>query len=321
MVSAMSAKPPRRRDPPPGAVHRLVRGQLVLGALFLTAFVITRDNPNAGIFLFLAAVFVGFAIVSLFARGLQQFGGDMLDGSGRLERDLLVGALLLIALLTPWSISVPTLRWPQIFGWQSPLGLVVIGALLLQRVRSLGRFARPAAIVAGLGLLAWIGWLSAQLVTPLFRSSGFPFLPIDLLGEGWYVALLAFAISIDGMAADASGDAGPARPSDVWPFSIIPGVGLVRLHYPGRGRLWLVAAAFCVFLLQANAVGPEEFQYYASLRSLPQSRPRGAVLVPVALALLVWLASLWDTRQKLRLERIADEPIAGPFDKRDSTAL
>lgn len=113
----------------------------------------------------------------------------------------------------------------------------------------------------------------------------------------------------------------PFPPSSFWPFSAVPGAGLVRLHYPGRGRLWLAAAAFCVFLLQANAVGADEFQYYASLRSLPAPRPRGAVLIPVALGLLVWLASLWDTQQKLRLERADDESFTRPFEKRDSTAL
>jgi hypothetical protein len=317
----MPTTPPPRRDPPPAAVRRLLRGLVGLGALFLTAFALARGNPNAGIFLFLAVVCLGLAIVSLFARGLQRLGGTLLDGRGKLERDLLMGGLLLIGLLTPWSVAVPTLHWPQTFGWQSPLALLVVGAVILNRIRPLGRYGVPAVLLAGLGLLAWAAWISVQLLSPAFRGSGFPFLPIDLLGEGWYVAVLAVAVSVDGMAAGASDDARPARPSDVWPFSIVPGTGLVRLHYPGRGRLWLAAAAFSVFLLQANAVGPEEFQYYAALRSLPEPRSRGAALVPVVLGLLIWLASLRDTQQKLRLERIADEPLARPVDRRDSTAL
>jgi hypothetical protein len=134
------------------------------------------------------------------------------------------------------------------------------------------------------------------------------------------VALLAFAIGVDGIAGDASHDERPARPTEVWPFSIVTGAGLVRLHYLARGRLWMAAAGFCVFLLQANAIGPAEFQYYASLGSLPSPRPRGAALISVALGLLVWLASLRDTQQKLRLEQTADD-FERPFGTRSSTAL
>jgi hypothetical protein len=298
-----------------------VRGVLVLGALFLAAFLLTRGNPNGGIFLFLAVVCLGAAIVFTFARGLGRFGGTVLPGRGRFERDLLVGGLLLIGLLTPWSVAIPTLHWPQTFGWQSPLALVVTGSVILLRVRPLRRYAVAGVIIAGLALLAWAGWALAQLLTPAFRASGFPFLPIDLLGEGWYVSLLAFAISVDGIAQDASADQRPARPSDVWPFSMVTGEGLVRMHYFGRGRLWLAAAAFSVFLLQTNAIGPAEFQFYGVLGSLPPPRPRGAALIPLALGLLVWLASVRDTQQKLWLERTADESLEHPFGTRSSTAL
>jgi hypothetical protein len=298
-----------------------VRGVLVLGALFLAAFLLTRGNPNGGIFLFLAVVCLGAAIVFTFARGLGRFGGTVLPGRGRFERDLLVGGLLLIGLLTPWSVAIPTLHWPQTFGWQSPLALVVTGSVILLRVRPLRRYAVAGVIIAGLALLAWAGWALAQLLTPAFRASGFPFLPIDLLGEGWYVTLLAFAISVDGIAQDASDDQRPARPKDVWPFSMVTGEGLVRMHYLGRGRLWLAAAAFSVFLLQTNAIGPAEFQFYGALGSLPPPRPRGAALIPLALGLLVWLASVRDTQQKLWLERTADESLEHPFGTRSSTAL
>ncbi|HXM51717.1 MAG TPA: hypothetical protein VN913_00430 [Candidatus Binatus sp.] len=298
-----------------------MRGVLVLGALFFAAFALARGNPNAGIFLFLAVVCVGVAIAFAFATGLGRFGGSIRSGQGLLERDLLLGGLLLIGLLTPWSVAIPTLHWSRMFGWQSPLALVVTGAVVLTRIRSFRRYAIPAVTIAGLGLLAWPGWAGAQLLAPAFRASGFPFLPIDLLGEGWYISLLAFAIAVDGIAADASQDERAARPSEVWPFAIVPGAGLIRMHYFGRGRLWMAAAAFAVFLLQADAISPAEFQFYGALGSLPPPQPRGAALIPFALGVLVWLASLWDTRQKLLLEQAADESLERPFGARGSTAL
>jgi hypothetical protein len=281
-----------------------VRGVLVLGALFVVAFVLTRANSNAGLFLFLAVVCVGVVLVSLFARGLQRFGGTIRSRTGGSERDLVLGGLLLITLLTPWAVAVPTLGFRQIFGWQSPLALLVVAALVAARLPRARRLAVLALLVAGLGMVAWAVWATAQLLTPSFRHSGFGFLPIDLIGEGWYIALLAFVISVDRLAVEESADDRPARPREVWPFAVVAGMGLVRMRYLGRGRLWTAAFGFCVFLLQTTAVGSEEFQYYGSLRSLPEPRARGTVLIPVVLGLLVWVMSLWDTRQQLRLERI-----------------
>src|SRR2546430_7525789 len=99
------------------------------------------------------------------------------------------------------------------------------------------RGALAAIIVAGLGLTAWAGWLSAQLLTPAARATGFPFLPIDLLGEGWYAALLAFAISVDGIASDASRVDRPALPREDSPFSSVPLAGTAVTPYPGPARL------------------------------------------------------------------------------------
>ena len=317
----MSSKPPPWLDPKPADVGTLVRGLLALGAVFVGAFALMRGNANAGIFLVLAVVCVGFALVSLFARGLQRFGGSVLTRSGRSERELLIGGLLLTALLTPWSTAIAPVHWPQQFGWQSPLALVIVAALVVVWVHRLRRYRVPAIVIAAVGLLAWIAWVSAQLLTPAFRDTGFPFLPIDLLGEGWSIALLAFIVTVDGMATEAAGDNEPARPSDVWPLALVPGIGLVRMAYTARGRLWLAATAFAMFLVQANGIDWAEFQYYGSLGSLPEPRPRGAVLIPLALGVVIWLASLWDTRRKLQLERDEAASLRRSFERRGPTAV
>jgi len=220
----MSSKPPPWLDPKPANVGTLVRGLLALGAIFVGAFALMRGSANAGIFLVLAVVCVGFALVSLFAQGLQRFGGSLLARSGRTERELLIGGLLVTALLTPWSIAIPPVHWPERFGWQSPLSLAVVAALVVVRVHRLRRYRLAAIVIAGIGLIAWIAWVSAQLLTPTFRNTGFPFLPIDLLGEGWSIALLALVITVDGMAVErrtmmgrlARATSGPSRWSQEW---------------------------------------------------------------------------------------------------------
>src|SRR4030088_235060 len=173
----MACKPPSWLDPKPAGVRTLVRGLLALTAVFVGAFALIRGNANAGIFLVLAVVCMGFALVSLFARGLQRFGGGVLTRTGRSERELLIGGLLLTALLTPWSTAVPPVHWPQRFGWQSPLALIIVAALVIARIHRLRSYRMPAILIAGIGLLAWIAWVSAQLLTPAFASTGFPLLP------------------------------------------------------------------------------------------------------------------------------------------------
>src|SRR5260370_5959878 len=173
----LSSKPPPWLDPKPAIVRTLVRGLLAMGAVCVGAFALLRGNANARIFLVLAVVCVGFAAVSLFARGLQRFGGTILTRSGRSERELLIGGLLLTALLTPWSTAIPPVHWPQRFGWQSPLALVIVAALAIVQIHRLRRFRLPAVLVAGVGLLAWIAWVSAPVLTPAFRPARFSVLP------------------------------------------------------------------------------------------------------------------------------------------------
>jgi hypothetical protein len=317
----MSSKPPPWMEPPQANLRSMVRGLLALGLLFGLAFLLTHGNADAGIFLFLAVVCVGLVLVALFTGGVQRLAGRVLQRSGRSQRDLLTAGVLLISVLTPWTAAVPTLHWRQMFGWQLPVALVAIVAMAATYLRPLRRFTVGLVVIAALALIAWAVWVTFQVSTPTFAGSGFPFLPIDLLGEGWYIALLALAVTVDGMAARGSSDPTPPRAATIWGFALIPGMGLLRLNYPARGRLWLLGAAFAVFLVQATAVAAVEFDFYASLGGLPPPRPRTAVLIPSALLLIVFVLSLLDTRKRLEWEALDDEATPRTMPGRRPTVL
>src|SRR5438132_14289168 len=85
---SMSSKPPPWLDPKAADVGTLVRGLLALGAVFVGAFALMRGKANAGIFLVLAVVCVGFALVSPLDRGQQDFGDSVLNRYGRPEQEL-----------------------------------------------------------------------------------------------------------------------------------------------------------------------------------------------------------------------------------------
>lgn len=317
----MSSKLPPWLDPQPASIRALLRTLVVLCAIFVLGFVLTRGNPNAGLFLILAVVFAALILVLMFAGGLQRFAGTALARSGRSERDVLVLGLLLVALLSPWTITIKPLEWHQTFGFESPITIAAIVGIALTRIQRLKTLRVVAIVIAGAALLTWIAWLTLQLQSPTFRNSGFPFLLIDLIGEGWFIGLLAFAIAVDGLAVESSSDERPARAKDIWPLAVVPGEGLVRMSYRGRGRLWLLAVGFFIFLVQASAVSADEFAFYGSLGSLPEPRPRLVAAIPVVLAILVFLGSVWDTWGKLQLEKNADDSFVGKLGKRGSNAV
>jgi len=273
---------------------------LTLGVLFGAGYLLSHDQPNGGLFLVVALICFGVALIFAVVAGAEELGTALLRRSGRTGREAAVAGLLAISLLMPWSGAIRVAHAAGVDGWTNPVAwMVVLGADLpfLARQR---RWIVPGLVISGLGLAGWLGWLSFQLTQPEFSTLGFPFLPIDRLGSGCYAALLAAVVVVDALAtSDAHGDVAPT-PASVWPFAIVPGLGIARLGPVARGRIWLLAAAFLVVLIQADAYGPQEFAFFGSSGSLPEARTRLPAGVLFAILLGVYAASLWDTRRMLQ---------------------
>ena len=299
--------PPTKRppwlDPGPSPLRSFAGVCLGVAGLFGGGFLLTRSNPNAGLFLLVAAIFAGLSVVAVAAGGIQRWGGAAVSRSGRSERDLVVLGTLVVAVATPWSVEIAMANAPQIFGWQNPVAWLVALAIFASLPVRLRRYRGYALALAGAGLAAWLVWLGEQLLTPAFSSLNFTFLPSDLIGEGWYIAVLAWVIALDGVAARSADDEAPRRAKDLLALALVPGVALIRLGHKTRGRLWLVVAAFVVFLIYAGAVAPLEFQASASRHGLPPPRPRGPGVAVYGLLVMVWLLSVADTWRTKRLDR------------------
>jgi len=299
---------PRRERPPwigvgPTPLRSFAGLCLVIAGLCAGGFLLTKTNPNAGLFLVAAAVSAGLATVALAVSGLRHLGGAAATRTGRSERDLVVICILVVALATPWSVEVAMARAPQIFGWQNPLAWLVAAAILASFTARFQRRRGYALALAGAGLAAWVAWLSTRLLTPGFSGLSFSFLPSDLVGEGWYIAVLAWVIALDGMVARCADEEAPVKMTDMIGLALVPGAALIRIGHKVRGRLWLTIAAFVVFLIYAGAVNPFEFQDYASRGGLPPSRPRGAGVAVYLMLVVVWLLSVADTWRSRRLEQ------------------
>lgn len=218
--------------------------------------------------------------------------------------------LLLLSLLTEWTVEISRAGQAGVFGFQSPVAWTLVVLVAVAVMLPPSRSSEAAVVAAAAILAGWVLEISRALLTPRFQRLPFPFTPADLFGTGPYLVMIALMVTGFGLAADrAHQDDSPARPSlALWP--LLPGLGLRRLGYPGRGWSWALAAAFGVVMFVAAGTDPLEFAYYASTGpGVPPPRPRLGVLLSVIVLGLVFLGSWLDTWRAVRDEK--NESAAG----------
>lgn len=282
------------------SVRNLIIGMLLLAIPFGIAYVLTRNNDNSQILLIIAIACLALALAFAMASGVQQVGAIAIRLSGRSSRDLLVFGLAALTILTPWTIAITVAGLPRIFGWNNPLAWIVALGLVLSLMESARAYHGQALVAAGLALVTWVLWASFEVSTPAFRQWHFSFLPVDLISTGWYAGLAGFLFAVDGFAGSRAREVGIARARDVWLLAFVPGMGLLRLGFSGRGRIWLLMAVLAAAFVGVSAVNDSEFAYWGHYNTVPPDRGRlDTVIAAVALGLLM-LGSWLDTARALR---------------------
>jgi hypothetical protein len=282
------------------SVRNLVIGMLLVAAPFALAYLVTRNNPNSEVLLIIAVFTAGLAVTFALASGVQRVGAIALRLSGRSPRDIMIVGLAALALLAPWTIEITLGHLPREFGWTNPLAWLVAVGLLLSVMESARPYHGVALAVAGVALAAWVGWAGWLLTTPSFSKLPFTFMPVDVISTGWYAALIGWVIAVDAFASGRAREPGRAKARDVWPLALVPGEGLVRLGFGGRGRVWLAAAILAVAFIGIAAVNDSEFAYWAQYNTLPPDRGRLDVVIAAGALGLVLLGSVLDTGRTLR---------------------
>src|SRR2546423_1300418 len=282
------------------SVRNLVIGMLLVAAPFAVPYLLTRSNPNAQVLLVIAIFCAGLALTFALASGLQQVGGLAIRVSGRSPIDLMIVGLAGLSLLTPWTIEVARANLHQVFGWTNPLAWVVAICLLLSVMGSARPYHGLVLAAAGAALTAWVGWAGWQLTTPSFSRLPFTFMPVDLISTGWYAGVIGLLLAVDAFASRRAREAKVAHGRDVWPLALVPGMGLVRLGFFGRGRLWLGGALLAAAFIGISAVNDSEFAYWAQYNEMPPDRGRLDVVIAAVVLGMVLIASWVDTWRTLR---------------------
>ena len=291
-------------EPTSASLANFVVATLVLAGLFGVGFLLSRDQRNGGLFLVVALICLGVAVIFAAVAGLEQVGTTLLRRSGRTGREAAVAGLLTICLLVPWSVAIRAAGAAEVPGWKNPVAWVAVLAIGVPFLTRNGRWMVRGLVLGGVALAGWLVWVSLQLTGSTFRALSFPFLPIDLLGVGWYAALAAWVAVVEALATEMSEDPAP-RAEDVWPFAVAPGLGIARLGLVARGRMWLIGAALLLILIQGDAYAPQQFAFGGE-SGLPDPRSRLPAAAAAAAFLLLYAGSLWDTRRMLqRLRRQA----------------
>ena len=293
-----------------GSVRNLVSGMLLIAAPFGVAYLLTRDNPNSEVLLIVALFCIGLAVAFAIASGLQRAGVLAVRLSGRSPRDIMIVGLAALSILTPWTITVAVANLHQLFGWTNPLAWVLAVGLVLFVMESARPYHGLALAAAGAALLAWLGWSAFVLSTLSFNKLPFTFMPVDLISTGWFAGLIGWVVAVEAFAARGAREPKPAQSRDVWPLAVVPGMGLVRLGFAGRGRVWLAAAVLVVAFIGISAVNDSEFAYWAHYDTTPPDRGRLDVLLGAAALVLVLLASWFDTWRSLRRREVMGDWLA-----------
>ena len=298
-----------------GSIRNLVIGLLLVAVPFGIAYLLTRTNSNAEVLLIVAVFCVGLALLFAMASGLQHVGAVAIRLSGRSPLDIMIVGLAALSLLTPWTIEVAVGNLYQVFGWINPLGWVVAICLLLSVMQSARPYHGVALTVAGVALVAWVGWVAWLLTSPSFRNLPFTFVPVDILSTGWYAGLIGWLIAVDALASRRARLPKVAPKKEVLLLALVPGMGLVRLGFSGRGRLWLAAAVLAIAFMGISAVNDSEFGYWAHYLTVPPDRGRLDVVIGAAALGLVLVGSWFDAWRSLRRRVIMGDWLARVRDR------
>jgi len=115
--------------------------------------------------------------------------------AGRFRRprtlfDAIAISLAAVSLVAEWTVGVPPARMPETFGYETVVCWAAIAGLAAALVLE-SRLAGVALVAVEAVLVAWFGWAIWVVTTPRFTSLGFPFLPTDVIGSGYYLAWAA----------------------------------------------------------------------------------------------------------------------------------
>lgn len=172
---------------------------------------------------------------------------------------VLVVISAVVALVTPWAIRIPQAGLDTTFGFQSAVGWLAVLALMAALLATNLTLSLAAALAAEALLLGWFGWAAWVTTTSRFSGFDFPFMGIDLIGPGWYAAVVGL-LAAGAFVARKFRDLEPRPGAETWLLALLPGIGLIRLDHTTRGTIYAVLVLSALFLASFDSPVAPLFQ-------------------------------------------------------------
>lgn len=200
-----------------------------------------------------------------------------------------------VALLSQWLIRIPQAGLDATFGFQSPICWLVVLALIAALLFTNLKLSLAAALAGEALLLGWFGWVMWVATTSRFSGMDFPFMGIDIMGPGWFVAA-AGLLTTGAIVAGRYRAIAPRPGNDVWLLALIPGSGLIRLHHSARGAVYAVLILSALILAStASPVGPLFYPIVGAFEPPPAPPTRSQEWILLGSAGALALLSIVDT--------------------------
>lgn len=208
---------------------------------------------------------------------------------------LLVVICAVLTLLTQWSIRIPQAGLDTAFGFQTPVGWLVVFALAVALLATNLTLSLSAVLAGEALLLGWFGWAAWVTTTSRFSGFDFPFMGIDLIGPGWFVAAIG-VMAGGAIIARKYRDLEPRPGAAAWLLGLLPGLGLIRLDRTTRGTAYAVLVLSAVLMASIDSQVAPLFQPISSSFEAPPPPPTRALeWVFLGIAGALWLLSFIDT--------------------------
>lgn len=209
-----------------------------------------------------------------------------------------------LTLITQWVLHIPQAGLDTAFGFQLPVVWLIVISFAVALLATNLTVSLAAALAGEAVLLGWFVWATWLATTSRFAIFDFPFMGIDLIGPGWFVATFGL-MATAAIVARRIRDLQPKPGVDVWLLSLVPGSGLIRLDHSTRGAIYAGLVVFAILLASIDSqVAPLFLPVSGPFEAPPAPPTRVLEWVLLGTAVAIAALSVIDTaRAKERLAR------------------